>query len=348
VLKQLKSNPKIGTIYFGRRGGAESHFLLTKQLMESDCDLKTVISSSNEKLNEYLKNSSRVMSIQFPSARIGILRLLISPRFCEEIIDFMGDRDIVYFYLPHILDNRVASKLLKRNIYVVRSIHDPKRHPGDIWPTRFSIKRQVKFSSEVIFHSEFVASQFPKTKIFKILALPTPKRIVSQNFGTPYILFIGRFRRYKGIKKLIKAWEILSPKYPNLQMILAGSGKLPQIKDLTRIQIVGKWLSPVEMDNLIDGCECLVFPYKEASQSGPLSHAISANKNVVITNAGALLEQAKKGSYVLVEYSVESIAWGIEMALGLKPSQISETSENRELANYLHDLSKNKALVGLL
>ena len=153
--------------------------------------------------------------------------------------------------------------------------------------------------------------------------------------GPPYILFIGRFRSYKGIRKLIQAWKILEPKFPKLRLVLAGSGRLPRINLGMRIEILDRWLSPTEIEHLIDGCACVVFPYKEASQSGPLSLAISAHKTVVITNVGGLLEQAKEGSYVLVDYSAESIAKGIEAALEVKISAINETLENRQLANYL-------------
>jgi glycosyltransferase involved in cell wall biosynthesis len=341
----LKSNVKIGSIYLGKKGAAESHLLLTQQLIDSGCDLKTLITKKNEKMSEYLQLSHKLMLLQLPTNPMGLFKLLMFPRFSGDVLNFMRDRDIVYFYLPHVLDNIVAARLLKNKIYVIRSIHDSKRRSGDYWPTKFSIKRQMKFSSEIIFHSQYVASQVPRSEDFKILPLPTPKRSITSNVGPPYILFIGRFRSYKGIRKLIQAWKILEPKFPKLRLVLAGSGRLPRINLAMRIETLDRWLSPTEIEHLIDGCACVVFPYKEASQSGPLSLAISAHKTAVITNVGGLLEQAKEGSYVLVDYSAESIAKGIEAALEVKISAINETLENRQLANYLLVIPKKQGAI---
>jgi len=334
-LKQLRSELKIGSVYLGKKGAAETHFLLTRQLIENGCDLKTVISTNNEKLIQYSQLSHLLLPLQLPSGPLGLIKQFLFPQFLSDTLKFLLDRDVVYFYIPHLLDNKIARKLLKNSIYVIRSVHDSKRRSGDYWPTKFSIKNQIKNSSEIIFHSRYVATQIQKSNNYKVFALPIEKRRITSHLGSPYILFIGRFRRYKGITKLLRAWKILELTLPDFRLVLAGSGRLPRISLPNRIETLNRWLSTNEIQALIDGSACVVFPYKQASQSGPLSLAIAAHKTVVITNVGGLLEQAKNGSYVLVDYSAESIARGIREALSIKIAPIIETAENRELANYL-------------
>jgi glycosyltransferase involved in cell wall biosynthesis len=201
--------------------------------------------------------------------------------------------------------------------------------------------RQIRFSSEVITHSFFVAQRIGLQSQPIVIPLPVPKRRLGNSSSIKTVLFIGRFRAYKGIKELMNAWPKVLDAFPAAELVLAGEGKIKKGLAMPNVRIINRWLSPHEIENLIDSSTCVVFPYKEASQSGPLSLAISAFKPVVVTNVGGLMEQVANACHYEVEFNSDSIAIGIIGALAMDVQYESETKENRDLADYLIEKSKS-------
>jgi glycosyltransferase involved in cell wall biosynthesis len=335
------SSSKLGTIYLGKRGAAESHLLIVKQLLFSGVDLKVAISSKNQKLQEYRELDTKLFVLNLPTSVREMAEFVFKKQSVTGLVEFFRGCKWVYFYLPHPWDNFIARSLLKENIKVLRSIHDSKRHPGDRWPTRKSMVRQIRFSSEVITHSFFVAQRIGLQSQPIVIPLPVPKRRLGNSSSIKTVLFIGRFRAYKGIKELMKAWPKVLDAFPAAELVLAGEGKIKKGLAMPNVRIINRWLSPHEIENLIDSSTCVVFPYKEASQSGPLSLAISAFKPVVVTNVGGLMEQVANACHYEVEFNSDSIAIGIIGALAMDVQYESETKENRDLADYLIEKSKS-------
>lgn len=333
------SSSKLGSVYLGKKGAAESHLLILRQLLASGVDLKVVISSQNQKLHEYTQLKIDLLVLDLPKNPLDSLFHLKKKQSTNLAYFFNGCKTI-YFYLPHPLDNRIAKLLIRKKFWVIRSIHDYKRHPGDKWPTRASLYRQIKFSSEIIVHSNFVAQRIGPSVKLQIFSLPVPRRFVEMRSPIKIALFVGRFRAYKGIDQLLAAWPKVLETSPDARLILAGDGKIKKFGDLSNVTIINKWLGNNEIEKLIDLSTCVVFPYKEASQSGPLSLAISAHKPVVVTDVGGLLEQAVKGVYFQIDFSSESIASGILKAFESDVPYENESNENRDLADYLIEKSK--------
>lgn len=334
------SNSQIGTVYLGKRGAAESHLLLVRQLASNKVDLKVVLSSQNQKLQEYANLDIDLMVLDLPVDFKGLIRFAFGKEIKSKVVGFFNQTRFVYFYIPHPLDNLLARNLLKSGITVLRSIHDYKRHPGDKWPTRLSVIRQIRYSSGIVTHSSYVAQKISSRVKSNVIPLPTPRRPMRRRSDTKIVLFVGRFRKYKGIHKLLEAWPKVLHSVPDATLIVAGDGAATNSNQLPNTKVIKKWLKSEEIEELIDSSSCVVFPYKEASQSGPLSLAISAAKPVVVTGVGGLLEQAANGIYFEVDYSPEGIASGIVDALGYDSPKIGETCENRELADFLVERSK--------
>jgi glycosyltransferase involved in cell wall biosynthesis len=328
-------------VYLGKKGAAENHLLLLGQLLNSKVELKVVLSSQNQKLQEYKNLGVNLLVLDLPRDILGFARFVLKKEFQCRLVDFFGESRFVYFYIPHPLDNAIAKCLLDAKVTVIRSIHDYKRHPGDRWPTKLSVIRQVRYSSEIITHSNFVAQKISRRAKSTVLPLPTPRRLMNTRSERKLVLFVGRFRKYKGIHKLLEAWPKVLKTIPDASLILAGDGRVKNFPRLPNTIFINKWLSTVEIEELIDSSTCVVFPYKEASQSGPLSLAISAHKPVVITDVGGLMEQAVRGTHYKVDFSAQSIASGIVAAARRVRPIMLETCENRELADYLIEKSKS-------
>lgn len=185
-------------------------------------------------------------------------------------------------------------------IHVYRAIHDFAPHPGELWPTRGALKRRLKFATTLFVFSSFVASNLEgwRAKGISKCQLPAEnypeggidpdlEKIVN-DLRSPIILFIGRFREYKGLSFLLDAIK----GEPDLKcsFLLAGSGKI-EIGLATKVSVWNQWLSESEIDFLLTSADIVIFPYIEASQSGMLSLAKGKGRIILATRVGALEEQ---------------------------------------------------------
>ena len=82
-----------------------------------------------------------------------------------------------------------------------------------------------------------------------------------------YILFIGRFASKKGVDKLIEIFNEVLIKFPNLKLILAGSGKeekkykllIEQLNITNSIEFVG-FVNSTEKKYLLDSSKISIIP----------------------------------------------------------------------------------------
>lgn len=331
----MQQESKLCLLYLGKKGAAENFIILARQLNQRLKNLKIIVSAENNKLSEILKLDCEVLVLNLRSNPIRTFFNLQTPKNRMQIEKFIFNVSHVYHYIPHFTDHIIYRAHLKSK-FSIRSIHDHRRHPGDLWPNRISILRLLKKSNYVLFHSNYVASKLSKRVTFtSTTALPLESRIKKQASKNQDILFIGRVRKYKGIRTLIQAWKIVAENNERARLIIAGKGKLPHFQENARIVVKNYWLSSEEFYNLIDECHCLVFPYTEASQSGPLSIAAAANKIAVISNKGALGEQIRGTQAVFFDGTASSLAHSILTSLQMEPFETMVVNENLELCNVL-------------
>jgi glycosyltransferase involved in cell wall biosynthesis len=114
---------------------------------------------------------------------------------------------------------------------------------------------------------------------------------------TPYILFLGRIREYKGVPILIGAFEKLQNL--DIRLIIAGEGQIRSRIPKGSV-LINRWLLEEEISELIARAEIIAFPYLESSQSGLIPYCIEKNKKIVITPSSGLLEQSKGYANLIV------------------------------------------------
>jgi glycosyltransferase involved in cell wall biosynthesis len=199
------------------------------------------------------------------------------------------------------LDLKLIRRLKAKNINVIQIIHDSKRHPGDLWPNWISIRKMINRSNSLVFLSRTVADDVKSS-----LSVMPPYRIVQhpffeistsysgKNFEFEYLLLIGRIRRYKGAQALVKAWKKVChlDEFSMYHLVIAGKGTSLRLNtNKNRIHRMNYWLSDSEFDSLMKNAKVILFPYKEASQSGVMSKAIHAKKFVASSDIPPLVEQ---------------------------------------------------------
>lgn len=132
------------------------------------------------------------------------------------------------------------------------------------------------------------------------------------------VLFFGRILKYKGIEYLIKAEPLISSKFPDFKIIIAGDGDFTPYEQMIvnrdHFEIINQYLPDDLISDLFQRASVVVLPYIEASQSGVVPIAYAFKKPVVVTDVGSLSEVVINGVTGFVippknsEYLADSIS----------------------------------------
>jgi len=146
----------------------------------------------------------------------------------------------------------------------------------------FITKYKININKQVIFDS--------KLSCYNYLQLYNKDSFINEK----YILFFGKIYSYKGLQFLLPAMRLVHKQYPNVKLIVAGSGvfcfDIKQYESLDYIEIRNRFIPDDELATLIRNCLFVVAPYIDATQSGVVMSAFAFNKPCLVTNVGALPE----------------------------------------------------------
>ena len=125
------------------------------------------------------------------------------------------------------------------------------------------------------------------------------------------ICFVGRIEPYKGVDLLVDAFQKI--KNNGIKLVIAGGGSiseatLDKISSDKKIQLINRFVPDEEMVGIIENSDFMVLPYLRASQSGVIPMSFALGRTVIATRVGALEEQVKDGTGILVEPDADSIA----------------------------------------
>lgn len=131
-----------------------------------------------------------------------------------------------------------------------------------------------------------------------------------------YTLFFGLIRDYKGLDMLLEAWSRWLP--DGRKLLIAGEFYSSREATLSLIETLGLQDRVVLHDHFIadenvryyfSAADCLVLPYRSATQSGVTQIAYNFSLPMVVTRVGGLPEIVSEGVVGLVcEPDAESIA----------------------------------------
>ena len=188
----------------------------------------------------------------------------------------------------------------------VLTVHDPFPHSGEN-NSRVSFFRKIAFKllrNFIILNakqkSEFITSNKLKYKnvfesslgvydVYNLFMKRTDKAEESKS-----ILFFGRISPYKGIHILLEAMKSLHQIYPEVKLIIAGSGEYyfdkTEFERLDYIDFRNRYIPNGELAQLINESLFIVCPYTDATQSGVIMTSYAFCKPVVASNVGGLSE----------------------------------------------------------
>ena len=206
-----------------------------------------------------------------------------------------------YFYLK-------LWKLSKLKSFTI--IHDGRMHDGELNEQfQKSIIEIMSMSTNLVFLSDYV-----KQMVKEEFNIEKPSHIAPHgliDYGkihhykqrpVPKILFLGRVSRYKGVDTLLEAMRLV-PSDCYSKLIIAGRWEknIDIVPSTEKIEIKNKYLSYEEILTTIESCDIMVFPYREATQSGVATLALNYLKPSIVTTVGAFKEQFTERSAVFVE-----------------------------------------------
>jgi glycosyltransferase involved in cell wall biosynthesis len=337
-------------VYLGKRGGGAE---LSLKLLE---DLNSnylapihsvIIAPTNQRKIAYKHLSNKLIEFgghsKFEKLKAAI-KVLIFPTKTMETLG-LASGDIVIFPMVSPLDLPINYMCRRKNIKIIRFIHDSQKHPGDFWPGNFTIKWITKNCDVIVTLSKYVESKISDQFRSKVIVAQHPvfdfrRPNFLPNFDLPstYILFIGRIRNYKGLKLLISAWEKLKGEF-DIHLVIAGEGHTGNISR-EGIVVINRWLDDGEIYELMSGAEIVAFPYIEASQSGLIPSAIASGKKIVITPMPGLIEQLNHYSLAQISESISVNDFVNALKLSLCENTISELPKDKIPKFWLENLWK--------
>ncbi|MGZ3848288.1 MAG: glycosyltransferase [Flavisolibacter sp.] len=217
-------------------------------------------------------------------------------------------------------------------ICIADNVIPHEKRPGDEAFTRYFLKTCDGF----VTMSEKVQKDlvhFEKTKPVRLVQHPLydnfgeaiNKNVARQKLGLSpqerIILFFGFIRQYKGLDLLLKAMADERIKKEGIKLLIAGEfyedekPYLQLINDLglqDRVILKTSFIPDSEVKYYLCSADCVVQPYKNATQSGVTPLAYHFEKPMIVTNVGGLPSLVPHGKVGLVcEPDPDSLAGAI-------------------------------------
>lgn len=310
----MHSEPsRVMFIYWGRRG--ISRFVLDvarAALASENMSASISVSRQNESFTAFGELGDAVVSVDTFTTNIGALfQAWRIPIIRRQLLRHMASHqpEVIIDLMPHVWSSFVAPALKTAGARYVAVIHDSTPHPGDyrsgsiMWLT----KRTLRQADTILTLSSSVAGLIragglvPHDMIFPI---PLPEfdfggRLVPNppQPSEPWrLLFFGRIMPYKGLSLFLDMVDELRAQSIPVEVGVFGEGNLDacasRLSDMGA-EVTNRWLTEVEIGNLLPRFHAIVLSHIEASQSGVAAAAFAAGLPVIATPVGGLVEQVE-------------------------------------------------------
>ena len=255
----------------------------------------------------------------------------------NELNNLKPDLIVVRYWLPFMGPCLgTILRIVKKNrhteiVCIADNIIPHEKRPGDTVFTSFFVKPVDRFitMSEKVLQD---LKQFAKDKPAKFVPHPLYDNFgekISKEEARQYLnitgdvhvlLFFGFIRKYKGLDILLNSIKLLDTDYgvKNIRLLIAGEFyedaknyedllNDPAIKPFLILHT--KFISDSEVKYYLCAADCVVQPYRSATQSGVTPLAYHFEVPMIVTNVGglpALVPNGKAG--LIAEPNAESIA----------------------------------------
>lgn len=229
-------------------------------------------------------------------------------------------------------------RLIKRNkktviIGLIDNALPHEKRPGDKIFTRYLTKGLDGFVT-MSTHVRNDLLQFTKSPIHLVqhplydnFGIKIKKEEARKSLGIPekgfVFLFFGFIRKYKGLDLLIDAFEKMNPTN-DTQLVIAGEfyageeALLSQMKNSRvnhQIHQHTRFINDEDVVKYFSASDCVVQPYRNATQSGVTPLAYHFEVPMIVTNVGALPDLVPDTLGKVCEPDADSIAQAMQSML---------------------------------
>ena len=194
-----------------------------------------------------------------------------------------------------------------RIVCIADNVIPHEKRPGDIPFTRYFLRSCDAF----VTMSEKVLSDLRKftTKPARLVQHPLydnfgeqldkaeARKILGLDPHQKIVLFFGFIRQYKGLDLLLKAMADERIQKENIKLLVAGEfyeddkpyhDMIRELQLEDRVILRTQFIPDSEVRNYVCAGDCVVQPYKSATQSGVTPLAYHFEKPMIVTNVGGL------------------------------------------------------------
>ena len=328
-------------------GGADYAYRMTKALINVGMDVSAIISKYVDNLTEWqglpLKN---LVLLETYTNKVNFVPktvlLLINDK--KKIHKILSGNKYDCIYVPMLTYWSYFINDMFSNTPVVLTLHDPKVHSGETWINKFLFMsgNRISLANKIVILSDefrtFVKERYKK-KDKDVLTIPlTPFEIENSNNeiieyhydeNKTNFLFYGRIEDYKGLDILSEAYKIVSEKFSEVSLTIAGKGDFSKYASmygcLPNVTIINRWIEPAEVRGLFEsGKSIVVLPYKDATQSGIIGLAMLNHNLVIATNTGGIPEQVQHRKTGLLAFPNDALDFAQKMMWAIENESICD------------------------
>ena len=256
-----------------------------------------------------------------------------------------ADADIVIAAMNFSIASALSLTLAKPLVYCA---HDPRPHIGDYAARaqRMTQGFMMRRAAAVVALSRYAGDELAerpnlaqKLRVAPLASVFEPRPAPVSESAPVRLLLAGRMIAYKGLDLLAAALERIASR-DDWRLTIAGHGPALTDEVLARFShrqieaVRTEWLSDDELDHLIAGCDVLLAPYIEASQSGVVAQALARGKPCVVTPVGALPEQVGGGraGWIADSATPDAFARALTQALDDHAARAAKSAEAIQLS----------------
>ena len=255
----------------------------------------------------------------------------------NELKNLKPDIIVVRYWLPFMgpclgtILRRVKKNKHTQIVCIADNIIPHEKRPGDTLFTRYFVKpidRFITMSEKVLKDLKQFAKDKPATfvphPLYDNFGEKISKEEARQHLNITgevhIVLFFGFIRKYKGLDILLNSIKLLNTEYgvKNIRLLVAGEFyedeknyeellNDPAIKPYLILHT--QFISDSEVKYYLCAADCVVQPYRSATQSGVTPLAYHFEVPMIVTNVGGLPSLVPDGKAGLIaEPNAESIA----------------------------------------
>ena len=316
--------------HLGRRGGGPRYTLELARALSArdDVELSLALSRQSEMFEETAAIGAPVLAVDtYRSMREFAAASLRLPAVRRQFAGFTAERgaQVALCSMTHLWFPWLTGPIRRAGARRTLVVHDAAPHPGDRHAVRgMMMRHDFRQADWLVTLTDAVAQRLVSEQGM------APERIIHSRMGPfryrseaavprrlgepPFrLMFFGRLLPYKGLDLLIEAMRQLRRDDFPARLRLIGQGPL-ELSDLPdNIDLDRRWVPEEEVPDLFAGCDLVVLPYREASQSGVLPIAQNMAVPSLVTPVGGLREQVAGGEsgFIAEEISAAGLARAI-------------------------------------